>query len=85
MNLFFYSFEGSNEEIRVGNRRKRFYGEMQGNVVWGGVVCENPVGLSMYDGSIETVEYIWVNIWCMLHWIIGFCHTVDHSGIQLIN
>ena len=33
MNLFFYSFEGSNEEIRVGNRRKRFYGEMQGNVV----------------------------------------------------
>ena len=19
----------------------------------------------MYDGSIETVEYIWVNIWCI--------------------
>ena len=29
-------------------------------------VCENPKGLSMYDGLIETVEYIWVNIWCML-------------------
>ena len=28
--------------------------------------CENPVGLSMYDGPMETVEYIWVNIWCML-------------------
>ena len=27
---------------------------------------ENPMGLSMYAGSIETVEYIWVNIWCML-------------------
>ena len=20
------------------------------------------------------VEYMWVNIWCMLDWIIGFCH-----------
>ena len=37
----------------------------------------------MYDGPMETVEYIWVNIWCMLDWIIGFCHTVDHSSIQL--
>ena len=31
------------------NRRKR--------------ASENPVGLSLYDGPIETVEYIWVNIW----------------------
>ena len=29
-------------------------------------LCVNPVGLSMYDGSMETVEYIWANIWCML-------------------
>ena len=36
----------------------------------------------MYD---RPVEYISVNIWCMLDWIIGFDHTVDHSGIQLIN
>ena len=48
---------------------------MQGKVVRGGV-CENPIGLSMYDGPMETVEYIWVNI-CMLDWIVGFCHTVD--------
>ena len=39
----------------------------------------------MYDGPMETVEYIWVNSRCMLDWIIGFCHTVDRSGIQLIN
>ena len=23
----------------------------------------------MCDGPIETVEWIWVNIWCMLDWI----------------
>ena len=33
MNLLFNSFEGSNEEKWVGSRRKRFYSEMQGNVV----------------------------------------------------
>ena len=26
----------------------------------------------MYDGSVETVEYMWMNIPCMLDWIIGF-------------
>ena len=25
----------------------------------GGEVCKNPIGLSMYDGPMETVEYIW--------------------------
>ena len=29
---------------------------MQGNIIWGGGVCENPVGLSMYDGPMETVD-----------------------------
>ena len=50
----------------------------------GGGACENPVGLSMYDGPMETAEYIWVNIWCMLDWILSqnckntLCfHTVD--------
>ena len=36
-------------------------------------------------GPMETFEYIWVNVWYMLDWIIGFCHTVGHSGIPLIN
>ena len=24
----------------------------------------------MSDGVIETVEYMWVDIWCMLNWIM---------------
>ena len=31
----------------------------------GGGACENPVRLSMYDGPMETVKYMCVNIWCM--------------------
>ena len=40
----------------------------------------------MYDGPMETLEYIWVNIWCMLDWIVGFCHKIadiHFLGIQL--
>ena len=48
-----------------GNRMKNFYG-----IIWGNTVrvlrereaCENTVGLSMSDGPIETVKYIWLNI-----------------------
>ena len=32
---------------------------------------ENCVRLSMYDSTMETVEYIWVHIWCMLHWVLS--------------
>lgn len=33
--------------------------------------CENPLGLTMYDASMEVVEYVWVNIiWWMLDWIL---------------
>ena len=28
----------------------------------------------MYNSAMETVEYMWVNMWCMVDWIIGFCH-----------
>ena len=28
----------------------------------------------MSDGAMETVECIWVDIWCMLDWVIGLCH-----------
>ena len=46
-----------------GNRRKNFCSEMWGNVVkvLSGL-CENLLGLSMCDGPIEIVKYIWVNI-----------------------
>ena len=50
--------------------------------------CENSVRLSMYDGSMETAEYILMNIWCMLDCIVGFCHKtaeIHVLGIQLIN
>ena len=39
-----------------------------------GGIRENPVRFFLNDGPMETVEYMWVNIWCMLDWIIGFCH-----------
>ena len=38
----------------------------------GAGVFENSVRFSLNNGSMETVECIWVNIWCMLYWIIGF-------------
>ena len=27
----------------------------------------------MNDGALDTVEYMWVDIWCMLDWIIALC------------
>ena len=45
-----------------------------GEIPLEGGVCEIPVWLSRNDGAMETVEYIWVDIWCMLDWIIGLCH-----------
>ena len=47
--------------------------------------CENLVGLPMYDGSMETAEYIWVNIWCMLNWIRHKTAEIHFLYIQLIN
>ena len=42
----------------VGNRRKRFYGEMWGNTFRGGGTCKNPWDslrmISVYDGLMET-------------------------------
>ena len=45
-----------------------------GKDLWKEGVCEILVMLFMIDGAIETMEYIWVGIWCMLDWIIGLCH-----------
>ena len=47
--------------------------------------CKNLVGLSMYDGSMETVEYIWVNIWCMINWTRHKTAEIHFLYIQLIN
>ena len=51
--------------------------------------CESLVRLSIYDGPMKTVEYIWVNIWSMLDSILSqnckntlpFC-TVDQLVIS---
>ena len=40
----------------------------------GGEVYEIPVRSPINDGAMETVECIWVEIWCILDWIIGLCH-----------
>ena len=63
----------------VGNRRKRFHGETWENAVRGGRACENAMRLSIYDGPIEILKYMWVNIWCMLDWVIGLAemHFLD--------
>ena len=41
---------------------------------WRERVCEIPVRPPMNDGAMETVECIWVDIWCRLDWVIGLCH-----------
>ena len=58
------------------------------NAVWGGGTFKNPVRFSMHDGPMENVEYMLVNIWCMLNWINGFCHEtaeIHFLRIQLLN
>ena len=60
----------------VGNRMKRFCGEKCGNVIFVEGACENPVRLTMYDGHMETVEYMWVNIWFTLDLVVGICQKI---------
>ena len=50
-----FLFGGSNAEKCIDHRKKNFF-------------VNNYVGLSMFHDPIETVKYIWVNIWCMLDW-----------------
>ena len=50
------------QKKRGGKRKKKIHSEMQENAIWAGGVCENPMGLSMYEGPMETVKYVWVNI-----------------------
>ena len=58
MNLLFNGFEGSNVEKMGRQQRKSFYSEIWGDAVSVGWACENPVGLTMCDGPMETVEYV---------------------------
>ena len=48
---------------------------MWGKTVIGRGICEIHVRLPMNNDAMETaVEYMWVDIWCMLDWIVGLCH-----------
>ena len=54
-------------------------------VKFGETAFERGLELSMHDGPVETVEYISVNISCML---IGICHKTAEMHflwMQLIN
>ena len=54
-------------------------GERQLEGGWG--VCEISVGLPMNNGTMEAVEYICVNMWCMLDWImLDWTISSPHSG-----
>ena len=78
----------SNEEWAGKKQKEEVYSEIWGNFIWGGWACENQVGLSMYDGHMETVEHMCMSIKCMLDCIIGFYHKTAEMhflGIKLIN
>ena len=47
---------------------------MWGKTVRGMGVCEIPVRLPMNDAAMETMECMWVDIWCMLDQIVGLSH-----------
>ena len=58
------------------------------NLFEGKGAFENLVGFFMYDGPMETVEHMRVNIWCMRDWTVRFCHKtaeIHFLSIQLIN
>ena len=45
---------------------------MWGRTIIESGICEIHVRLSMNNDTMETaVGYMWVDIWCMLDWIIG--------------
>ena len=71
-------FKGCNEGIKGKETEGRGstvkWGKTPLEAGWCGDLCENPVRFSLNDGPTETVEYMWLNICCMLDWIIGFCH-----------
>ena len=54
---------------------------MWGKTVRGMEVCEIPVRLPMNDTVMETVECMWVDIWCMLDQIVGLCHKTAEIHI----
>ena len=72
------SLESSNATKGDSTKRRDSSGKIPFSG-WCGATCENLVGFSMYDGYIETVEYICLNVGVSL---IGFfCKT---AGIHYL-
>ena len=73
-------FNGFNEGMISGEAKMRGFMVRCGKrpfAVRGSGVCEIPVRLPMNDGAMKTVECMWVDIWCMLDWIIGLCQRLQ--------
>ena len=64
----------SNEGILGGKAETRGFMVKCEERLLEGEACEIPVRAPMNDSAMETVECIWVDIWCMLDWVIGLCH-----------
>ena len=72
-NLLFNYFKGFNEEV-IGSDA-----EIRGSIVkcgerqfkGRGGVFEISVWLPINNGTMEVMEYICVDMWCMLDWVIG--------------
>ena len=73
-NLLLNYLNGSNEGIIGGEAEMRGFMVKCGERRYRERVCEIPVRVPMSNGAMETVEYMWVDIWCMLDRIKGLCH-----------
>ena len=65
--------------------------EMKGSVVkcgkrqldGGEGVCEIS-GLPINNGTMEAVEYMCVDMWCLLDWIIGLCRKTAEIHLMRV-
>ena len=83
--MLFNYFEGSNKGI-VGREA-----EMRGSMIkcgerpLEGGGCEILVRLPMDYGAMETVEYMGVDIWCLLGWIMSQDCRNEFPWHELLN
>ena len=38
----------------------------------------------MKDGAVETVEYMSVDIWCLVNWMIGLCNKTAEMHVRVV-
>ena len=74
--------------MNQGNRNETFCGKVWGKnrqlQVQGGGYAKFNVRPPINNDAMETVvEYMWVDIWCVLYWIIELCHKTTEMHISL--